>query len=68
MHEHEPYFIIQWQTKECYIGQRWTTDVYEATAIVHEQFGKQHQSLQVFLVSRDDDIMELNPYFDAIGR
>lgn len=53
------YFIIQWQTKECYIGQRWTEDIIEATKIVNEHREQKHQSLQCFMITNTGEIKEV---------
>jgi hypothetical protein len=54
------YFIVQWQTKECYIGQRWTKDADAARELVNEHLGREHQSLQCFMVSNTGEIKEVS--------
>jgi len=56
-------YIIQWQTKECYIGQRWVETAQEATKIINEHFKKKHQSLQSFIISNTGEIKELSIYY-----
>ena len=55
----DAYFIIQWQTKECYIGQRWTKDSCEAVKIVDEHREQKHQSLQCFMIADTGEIKEV---------
>ena len=59
-------YLIQWQTKECGIAQCWTGDVYKAARIVDEEWNKGHQSLQVFLISKDGKIEELETHYDRL--
>jgi hypothetical protein len=61
------YYIVQWQTKECYIGQEWSEDVHKVNEIVKHIREQKPLSLQVFIMSKDGDVKELDIYYEEIN-